>query len=45
MSIEPIKNIFAPPTVKKEENSLPKKRPRPLKKEEKKESGKIDIRV
>lgn len=45
MSIEPIKSIFATPTVKREESSLPKKKPRPLKKEEKKESAKVDIRV
>lgn len=44
MPIEPTKNIFGVPVIKREENPSQKKRPKPLKKQEK-ESGKVDIRV
>jgi len=47
MSIEPTNRIYEIPIIKKkgDEDSLPRKKPRSQKKEQKKNSGKIDIKV
>lgn len=48
MPVEPAKKVFEPPyIIKKEENikGAPHKKKKNLKKDEKKGSGKIDIRV